>query len=495
MVTGRTHVVEVPVVDSDLLALSELMQEQSQLYGHKVGMIAVSGPDGSHLTWTEPAHLSVVEQASQFRDMARSRLRLQTRTFHAAVGEGQNILQPVPWEGTSTPGSPQSPLGLTAFSGRETVVYDDSSGDLFLFEAWDRPTFKRLSPSSSFGSPLSSVKRSGQEEILVAESASSSADVLRVTPTGSSLGSFRPKAQDGSDITKKGIAVAGDRFVVQSDSNIIYVYDHVPKGGTPNASSDSNFLYFGAGVTFDEQSGDLLSLIVDDNGDDVIRRHDGVSGSTTASLKPNTGADAILANGNTLYVLDGSRVEKWGKLGDGGGLPSFEEDNRQIDREMPLRVRDIDTGRPVRGYFGPTWMADHDVEVDVRGLPDTVSSTDPIELQMPFPFGGAEVRLGPYRYAYGQATYREGENGLVKIDLETGEATEWFDDVYAEEPVFVPEPETECEDMGVVLATVLDPDAERSFLLVLDGETFEERARAWLPHHLPFGFHGRFVPD
>lgn len=105
------------------------------------------------------------------------------------------------------------------------------------------------------------------------------------------------------------------------------------------------------------------------------------------------------------------------------------------------------------------------------------------------------ARLRPYRYAYGQATFREGENGLVKVDVETGAATEWFDGVYAEEPIFVPAPDADREDEGVVLATALDPGAERSFLLVLDGETVEERARAWLPHHLPFGFHGRFVPD
>jgi len=106
-----------------------------------------------------------------------------------------------------------------------------------------------------------------------------------------------------------------------------------------------------------------------------------------------------------------------------------------------------------------------------------------------------DVRLRSYRYAYGQATHSEGENGLLKVDVETGEATEWFDGVYAEEPVFVPEPGRDREDAGVVLATVLDPDAERSFLLVLDGTTFEERARAWLPHHLPFGFHGRFYRE
>jgi beta-carotene 15,15'-monooxygenase len=49
-------------------------------------------------------------------------------------------------------------------------------------------------------------------------------------------------------------------------------------------------------------------------------------------------------------------------------------------------------------------------------------------------------------------------------------------------------------DRGVVLAVALDREAERSELLVLDGETMTERARAPLPHAVPFGFHGRFFP-
>ncbi|MFT4958897.1 MAG: beta,beta-carotene 9',10'-dioxygenase, partial [Halobacteriales archaeon] len=49
-------------------------------------------------------------------------------------------------------------------------------------------------------------------------------------------------------------------------------------------------------------------------------------------------------------------------------------------------------------------------------------------------------------------------------------------------------------DEGVILATALDADADRSVLLVLDATTLEERARALLPHHVPFGFHGRYFP-
>ncbi|PSP99406.1 beta-carotene 15,15'-monooxygenase [Halobacteriales archaeon QS_4_70_19] len=48
------------------------------------------------------------------------------------------------------------------------------------------------------------------------------------------------------------------------------------------------------------------------------------------------------------------------------------------------------------------------------------------------------------------------------------------------------------EDDGVVLSLVLDTDADRTFLLVLDAGSFRELARARLPHRLPFAFHGEF---
>ncbi|UPV99707.1 carotenoid oxygenase family protein [Halorussus gelatinilyticus] len=113
------------------------------------------------------------------------------------------------------------------------------------------------------------------------------------------------------------------------------------------------------------------------------------------------------------------------------------------------------------------------------------------------------VRSERYRYAYGQATRREGQNGLVKVNVETGEATEWWaDGHYAGEPIFVPRPtegdsgrDSLPEDRGVVLAPALDVERERSLLVVLDGERFEEVARAEVPHHIPFGFHGEFFPE
>jgi beta,beta-carotene 9',10'-dioxygenase len=102
----------------------------------------------------------------------------------------------------------------------------------------------------------------------------------------------------------------------------------------------------------------------------------------------------------------------------------------------------------------------------------------------------------PYRYLYA-ATHRGPESdwydGLLKLDLDGGETHEWWEEgCYPGEPLFVPGPPGGEEDAGVVLATVLDSRAGRSFLLVLDARELRELARAALPHHLPLNFHMDF---
>jgi carotenoid cleavage dioxygenase-like enzyme len=58
--------------------------------------------------------------------------------------------------------------------------------------------------------------------------------------------------------------------------------------------------------------------------------------------------------------------------------------------------------------------------------------------------------------------------------------------------VFVPDPGREAEDAGALLSVVLDAARGTSFLLVLDASTLEELARAGVPHHIPYSFHGQF---
>ena len=45
----------------------------------------------------------------------------------------------------------------------------------------------------------------------------------------------------------------------------------------------------------------------------------------------------------------------------------------------------------------------------------------------------------------------------------------------------------------MLLSIVLDGRKGNSFLLVLDAGSLEELARAEVPHHIPFGFHGQFA--
>ncbi|MEF8866620.1 MAG: carotenoid oxygenase family protein, partial [Salinibacter sp.] len=101
----------------------------------------------------------------------------------------------------------------------------------------------------------------------------------------------------------------------------------------------------------------------------------------------------------------------------------------------------------------------------------------------------------PYQYVYGVGTRVEGQftDQLVKIDATTGAAQTWHEaGTYPGEPVFVGAPGGAGEDDGVVLSVVLAPDAQQSFLLVLDAPSFTERARARVPHPIPFGFHGQY---
>lgn len=103
----------------------------------------------------------------------------------------------------------------------------------------------------------------------------------------------------------------------------------------------------------------------------------------------------------------------------------------------------------------------------------------------------------PYRYAYGVGHRhdppQEFLNQLVKLDVEAGETWTWTEErTYPGEPVFVPRPDGQAEDDGLVLSVVFDAEADTSFLLALEADTFEEAARAETPHRVPFGFHGSF---
>jgi beta,beta-carotene 9',10'-dioxygenase len=102
-----------------------------------------------------------------------------------------------------------------------------------------------------------------------------------------------------------------------------------------------------------------------------------------------------------------------------------------------------------------------------------------------------------YTTAYAAGGRKERPEGfynqLLRFDLGRNQVRCWFEDsCYPGEPVFVPRVNGAHRQDGVVLSVVLDGPRERSFLLVLDAESFEEIGRAIAPHVIPFGFHGQF---
>jgi beta,beta-carotene 9',10'-dioxygenase len=115
-------------------------------------------------------------------------------------------------------------------------------------------------------------------------------------------------------------------------------------------------------------------------------------------------------------------------------------------------------------------------------------SDEPLELPR-IDYGRVNGR--PYRYVWGGGARGEFFDTIVKVDVTTGETRTWGEG-YPGEPVHVGRPGREAEDDGVLLTVVLEPERGTSSMVVLDAATLTELARARVPHHIPFGFHGQF---
>jgi beta,beta-carotene 9',10'-dioxygenase len=101
----------------------------------------------------------------------------------------------------------------------------------------------------------------------------------------------------------------------------------------------------------------------------------------------------------------------------------------------------------------------------------------------------------PHRYVWGVGMGGGWLDQIVKGDAVERQTVVWSQaGCYPGEPVFVAAPDAQREDEGVLLSVVLDSATGTSFLLVLDASSLEELARAEVPHHIPFGFHGQYAP-
>jgi beta,beta-carotene 9',10'-dioxygenase len=110
----------------------------------------------------------------------------------------------------------------------------------------------------------------------------------------------------------------------------------------------------------------------------------------------------------------------------------------------------------------------------------------------------SQFNTKPYRYVYANGIAKQGESvfldTIIKADVTSGDVKQWrYDNHFPGEPVFVPRPAANAEDDGVLLNVVLDASQNTSYLLLLDARDLSEIARAQVPQHIPFGFHGTYT--
>jgi carotenoid cleavage dioxygenase len=128
----------------------------------------------------------------------------------------------------------------------------------------------------------------------------------------------------------------------------------------------------------------------------------------------------------------------------------------------------------------------------------TVIDPDPQE----FPRPDERLFGRPYRYAYCMALpLRDefvGATQLYKHDLEAGtrQVHDFGPKRYPGEFVFVPAHAEAGEDEGWLIGLVIDMNDETTELVILNARDFEgePQARIKIPHRIPPGFHGNWVP-
>lgn len=109
-----------------------------------------------------------------------------------------------------------------------------------------------------------------------------------------------------------------------------------------------------------------------------------------------------------------------------------------------------------------------------------------------------ERRLGKqYRFGYAPAVgERAPTSTLLKHDLRAATVTRrsFGTGKQLGEFVFQPTAADSVEDDGVLMGFVYDQATDRSELAILDAQTLDTVARIHLPHRVPAGFHGNWVP-
>jgi carotenoid cleavage dioxygenase len=102
-----------------------------------------------------------------------------------------------------------------------------------------------------------------------------------------------------------------------------------------------------------------------------------------------------------------------------------------------------------------------------------------------------------HRYGYAPAVGEGASNALLKHDFIRGctQSRSFGTEKALGEFIFHPSAPDAAEDDGVLMGYVYDRPTDRSELTILDAQTLQTVASVKLPHRVPAGFHGNWVPS
>lgn len=145
------------------------------------------------------------------------------------------------------------------------------------------------------------------------------------------------------------------------------------------------------------------------------------------------------------------------------------------------------------------------LSVDIRkSKPPSTSSTAERIMFIESPAAGDLPRFNPHytfkphRYVWSVLDRSKSSfvDGLGKTDTQSQSCLVWEHTRHTPgEPIFVPAPNAQHEDEGVVMSVVLNGDTGTSYLLCLDACTMTEIGRADVGIAVGLGFHGLHVPN
>jgi all-trans-8'-apo-beta-carotenal 15,15'-oxygenase len=135
------------------------------------------------------------------------------------------------------------------------------------------------------------------------------------------------------------------------------------------------------------------------------------------------------------------------------------------------------------------------IDLDARRVTESVLGEHPADL----PTIDARFAGRPYRYFWAIAGAPDQEHPflthVLRFDHQGRAQARDFSPDIPGEPIFVPRTPDAPEGDGFLLTLVYRTGAHRSELYVLDASDLSTVCRLELPHHVPPGFHGIWVPS